>query len=223
MTSSAYFTATSLRLRGLFLLLVLTAAVAPLTADEPEQRGFFGFTPRLGEEGVRVIAVTPGGPAETAGVRPGDLIVLLDGKPPSVTPRGGVTAAFTRFRVGDEVEVAVRREGEIKIFRLLLAPVPPPTREAQERAERIDRKIRAAEVVDEMFETLEEFELSFSKEGRLRFRESQQDEWHLLEPEVAEMLGGVTRQLLEQRKEKILRLRVERAEGEEPWLAVVDP
>jgi len=31
--------------------------------------------------GARVVAITPGGPAETAGIRPGDVILKVDGTP----------------------------------------------------------------------------------------------------------------------------------------------
>lgn len=209
---------------GSFRILVLVIVASfglPLDADE-SGRGFFGLTPRQTGEGVAVSKVTPGGPAERAGVQEGDVILLVAGKPPVVTPQGGVTQSFTRFREGDEVELVVRRDGEPRSLRIVLGPVPPLAREEQERAEAIERKIAAARVVEEMFETLDEFELTFSEENRLLFREDSEDDWRVLEPEVAATFEGVARHLMREKGLKILRLAVEREPGAEPSLVVVE-
>lgn len=209
---------------GSFMISVLALSavlVLPLGADESD-RGFFGLTPRRTEEGVAVSKVTPGGPAERAGVQEGDVILLVAGKPPVVTPQGGVTQSFTRFREGDEVELVVRRDGEPRSLRIVLGSVPPLAREEQERVEAIEQKIAATRVVEEMFETLDEFELTFSDESRLLFREDSEDDWRVLEPEVAATFEDVARHLMREKGTKILRLAVEREPGGEPSLVVVE-
>jgi S1-C subfamily serine protease len=67
-------------------------------------------------QGAAVVAVAPGGPAETAGLRPGDIIVELDGKPtPTAQALGAVLA---ELEPGQTVSVTVTRAGsqeELKI------------------------------------------------------------------------------------------------------------
>jgi S1-C subfamily serine protease len=61
--------------------------------------------------GVLAIAVTPGGPAATAGVRPGDVLVAIDGQ--SLKTSEDLIAALRRHNPGDTVRIAVRRpDGE---------------------------------------------------------------------------------------------------------------
>jgi putative serine protease PepD len=52
----------------------------------------------------------PGSPAEAAGVRPGDVLVALDGAP--LADVRGYSAALKSHQAGDTVELTVRRDGE---------------------------------------------------------------------------------------------------------------
>jgi len=87
---------------------------------------------QLGREGVLIMAVTPGGPAEQAGIVPtdrdargrivlGDFIVAIDGKP--VRHSGDLFARLDGKAPGDEVGVTVQRGKERLDLRLQLAPV----------------------------------------------------------------------------------------------------
>jgi len=69
-------------------------------------------------EGVKVVeetpddrpVITPGGPADRAGIRPGDLIVAFEGRP--VTDPDELIVAIRAQRPGDSVTLTVRRDGQ---------------------------------------------------------------------------------------------------------------
>jgi S1-C subfamily serine protease len=62
-----------------------------------------------GDDALLVMAVTPGGPAGTAGILVGDLVVEFNGKP--VTSPEDLLDALTGPAVGDRIAVRVRRGG----------------------------------------------------------------------------------------------------------------
>jgi hypothetical protein len=78
-------------------------------------------------DGIRLIAVTPGSPAAQAGLRPGDLILMINGQ-------GARADSFnpgqpTR-RAGSTLDLMVLRDGNVLPMRLTVAPAPggePPT------------------------------------------------------------------------------------------------
>jgi membrane-associated protease RseP (regulator of RpoE activity) len=72
------------------------------------------------EEGARIAAVSPGGPAADAGLRAGDLIVELEGKP---LKAGGGESAFDKLRhamhdlePGAKVKLKAKRDGKPQEF-----------------------------------------------------------------------------------------------------------
>lgn len=78
-------------------------------------RGMIGVV--LGQEpkGARIAAVTPGGPADKAGLRDGDLIVSLRGEgidKNAVADSAGVNRALRNLKVGQEVALTVQRDGK---------------------------------------------------------------------------------------------------------------
>ena len=204
---------TTLQPRGLtklFVLALLGVLMAPAirAANEEPTRGFFGIVPRLMNGEVKVAGLTPGGPAQEAGIKEGDILVLVDGNPATPTAKEGAAAPFQHFKVGDQVEVVVRRGGELKTFHLTLAAVPPLTREQQERIEEAKRKANASRVADALIGNSEKFELSFSKEGRLRFRTSPKDDWQVLEPEVADLFKPLAQHFLKDAKQETVWIRM---------------
>ena len=61
--------------------------------------------------GVAVVSVMRGGPAESAGLREGDILIALDGRPaPSVD---AIHAMLTREAVGQRLEASVLRDGSV--------------------------------------------------------------------------------------------------------------
>jgi serine protease Do len=95
----------------------------PLTADIARQLGLNV------EEGAYVPDATMqrdsiqvGGPADKAGVRPGDVIVEIDGQ--KLDARNGLVSILGRKRVGDTVEVIVNRDGEEVSLQATLEAAP---------------------------------------------------------------------------------------------------
>ena len=63
--------------------------------------------------------LVPDGPAQRAGLRPGDVIVAIDGKP--VADSSELIVAIRSRRPGDEVSLTVRRGGEERTYDITLA------------------------------------------------------------------------------------------------------
>jgi serine protease Do len=90
----------------------LGVSIQPLT---PELAKSFG----LGEsKGALIASVSPGSPAERAGVKPGDVIVAYNGKPVD-TPRV-LPGLVANTEVGKGVELTVLREGKPRLLRVMV-------------------------------------------------------------------------------------------------------
>ena len=83
--------------------------VPRLASGQMIDRPYLGMTTAVGSAGIEVQAVTPGGPAERAGLRAGDVVVSVDGR--AVSEPGDVTDALDGNEPGDSVEVEVERDG----------------------------------------------------------------------------------------------------------------
>jgi membrane-associated protease RseP (regulator of RpoE activity) len=111
-------------MRWLMLPLALVAAtvggvafISDLTRDSTSvsapaaPRSFFGGNEfERVEGGLMIEAVSPGGPAEAAGLQDGDVIVKLDGQP--VESEGDLRDVLRGTPVGKTVEVEYLRDGE---------------------------------------------------------------------------------------------------------------
>jgi S1-C subfamily serine protease len=65
---------------------------------------------RSGTKGVAVVKVVSGSPAEAAGMRAGDVIAAIDGKP--VTSAAQLVNRLDEHKVGDTVRLTVQRDGK---------------------------------------------------------------------------------------------------------------
>jgi len=82
-----------------------------------------GLTPGFtddGKPGMGVDAVSPEGPAEIAGMKAGDRIIRVGGKP--VANVYDYMAATRNNKAGDTVEVVVLGDGQERTLKVTLAP-----------------------------------------------------------------------------------------------------
>ena len=79
-------------------------------------------------QGALVADVWPGGPAAQAGLRQGDVVTAVDGRP--VVDASGLSYAVSTHRMGDQIRLGVRRDrGEQQ---LSLRAEPPPASPARD-------------------------------------------------------------------------------------------
>ncbi|KGI78583.1 PDZ domain-containing protein [Oleiagrimonas soli] len=81
-------------------------------------RGMLGLVMMPTAKGLKIAAVTPGSSAEKAGVKAGDLIVAVDGKP-TATSNGAVvdashTAMLQDLKIGQKVTLKLDRDGRTR-------------------------------------------------------------------------------------------------------------
>jgi putative serine protease PepD len=88
------------------------------------ERPFMGVTSAPHPSGAEVQGVTPGGPADGAGLRAGDVITGVDGAP--VSDPDDLSRLVSGLEPGDEVEVEVTRDGEERTYDIELGTRPGP-------------------------------------------------------------------------------------------------
>jgi S1-C subfamily serine protease len=82
------------------------------------------------DDGVAVLSVSPGGPAEKAGIKTGDVIVELNGKSlkrekdKSESPREKLLSQMGKLSPGDEVSLRYLRDGKSAIAKLKAEELP---------------------------------------------------------------------------------------------------
>jgi membrane-associated protease RseP (regulator of RpoE activity) len=82
------------------------------------------------DEGVDVVGVSPGGPAERAGLRAGDVIVAVNGqalkKSGDRSPASQLVAFMRTAEAGQSVKVEYVRDGKRQTIEVKAAPAEPP-------------------------------------------------------------------------------------------------
>ena len=95
----------------------------------PEIARAFGLTEA---RGALVASIDPGGPAARAGLRRGDVVVSLRGKP--VLSDDDLRTQLSRLKPGDRVDLGIEREGGRRDLDLVLAEPPAPAGRPRRRA-----------------------------------------------------------------------------------------
>lgn len=86
----------------------------------PERTTSLGIVPEHHLALLQVAAIIPDGPADTAGLRRGDILRSLDGKP--IPTRGGLAAILDSATVGQELQLIIEREGSEQTLPITLGP-----------------------------------------------------------------------------------------------------
>ncbi len=96
--------------KALELVATLKPTTRPLSTAVG--RPVLGFTPASGPSGsgMKIEAVSPSGPAEQAGMKPGDILLKLDGR--DIDGRSALDAALADKKPGDRVELILERNGK---------------------------------------------------------------------------------------------------------------
>ncbi len=110
------------------------------------RRGMFGMAVMGTSKGLRVDAVTPGGPAERAGVKTGDTITRIDGKP--IGTHGRI--AIQHAQAGKPIALAVDRGGKLHELRVTPERLQPSdwqdiARQAKLAADRATAQVHSPE------------------------------------------------------------------------------
>src|SRR4029077_20995902 len=71
------------------------------------------------KEGVFVLQVTPGGPSEKAGMKEGDVITAINGKP--VVDGNQLVGTVTATPLGSSLNIAVERDGKLHDLKVVVA------------------------------------------------------------------------------------------------------
>ncbi len=105
-----------------------------------------------GKSGVLVAAVTPGDPAEKAGIKAQDIITEVNGK--KMTSSRDLTTLVAGLSVGDKAEVKVLRDGEPKTLEVEIGKRPLTLAAADDRQQENDGEygFQVSELTPEMAE-----------------------------------------------------------------------
>jgi serine protease Do len=114
-------------------LLTIESIVTQLIQKGEVRRGFLGiqwppqedpvvFVPEIGKRGVQVISLAEEGPAQEAGIKPGDIITSIAGQ--QVISIEGLRTLVTSLNPGQAVEVQGYRGGNEISFQVVLGEYP---------------------------------------------------------------------------------------------------
>jgi serine protease DegQ len=94
----------------------LGVGLQPITVPEPMRSKIAQASGRM------VVSLTPSGPAELAGLRPGDILLSLDGH--SVSGANALRTLLGSERIGRQVEIRLVRHGRMETYHLTVASQP---------------------------------------------------------------------------------------------------
>lgn len=120
-----------------------------LAAGEPTREPWFGMSVRphrtgTGQRYLHVERTVAGGPAERAGVRPGDLIEKIGGAPLRYSDNLDVLLYLSRRRPGERMSLQLTRDGVMREVVLIVGVLPDSARAGWARAIEVARQERIA-------------------------------------------------------------------------------
>ena len=86
-----------------------------------ENEGMIGINGKGTEDGYKVEIVTPGFPAATAGVLPGDIVTSMDETPTNGLDSAGIAKLTSHKHDGETINLTIIRQGETKIVPVRVA------------------------------------------------------------------------------------------------------
>ncbi|MDE2270988.1 MAG: PDZ domain-containing protein [Xanthomonadaceae bacterium] len=121
------------RMATLSLKIGNDASASALRYLADDKRGMLGMAVTPATHGLQVGAVTPGGPAERAGLQAGDTITAVDGQAVGSLDVGS-EATLREARAGKPIELTVDREGKSHMIRVTPERMQPQDWQATVRA-----------------------------------------------------------------------------------------
>lgn len=197
-----------------------------LAGDPPgEEDGYFGFGFEMEEQGARVSFVVEKGPAEKAGLLPGDLVLTLDDTSLAGMSHAEMHELVAPFRVGEKVPLEVTREDRVLFLTITLGPTPPEQRSSRAALERYHEVMREHEALEQLLRLVRRSEVLLvrvSEGDRHHIRPViERAEWEPLHPGLKDLLDHHLRGAVSRVKEsRILRIRAIR-EGPELRLELI--
>ena len=128
----------------------MTSALAP----------WFGLK---GSDGALVTDVVPGGPADKAGIRRGDVILQSQGKP--VKDGQMLLEQVTGATIGQQIELIVFENGKERKVRVIIREQPPIPESRRTRPARLEHPLAGVEVADIDEPAIQEYGLHPSSKG----------------------------------------------------------
>ena len=128
----------------------MTSALAP----------WFGLK---GSDGALVTDVVPGGPADKAGIRRGDVILQSQGKP--VKDGQMLLEQVTGATIGQQIELIVFENGKERKVRVIIREQPPIPESRRTRPTRSEHPLAGVEVADIDEPAIQEYGLHPSSKG----------------------------------------------------------
>ena len=110
-------------MRRFAICLVILSLALPATAADTE-KGWLGLSLLLQHDGTGrssaiVKLVAPNSAASRANVRPGDVIMAINGEPAMFRDNAQMRAAFADISAGDQVRVMLMRKGVLKLVTMV--------------------------------------------------------------------------------------------------------
>lgn len=164
-------------LRTALIALFMASSVSSQAVETrplpPDERGHFGISFDVMEQGFLLTHVRAGSPAEDAGVREGDLLISLNGSSLAGLDLVDGLDRIHAFRTGETVRLELLRGDQHLTVALKLVERPPDLEDDSEGLERLRRMRNEDRALSQLIRIAERapvFEIRRSNDGVVRLR-----------------------------------------------------